>query len=69
MSRWLIGVGLGLVFLGVILNLAPWLVNWIGQLPGDIRIENERIKVYVPITSMIILSLLLTLLLNLLVRR
>jgi len=61
-------VGAILVALGLILNLAPWLVSWFGKLPGDIRIETERTKIFIPISSMLLLSLLLTLLLNLLKR-
>jgi len=67
-GRWFILVGAILVALGLILNLAPWLVSWFGKLPGDIRIETERTKIFIPITSMLLLSLLLTLLLNLLKR-
>nr|WP_231752218.1 DUF2905 domain-containing protein [Pseudomonas sp. MT4] len=36
-----------------------------GRYPGDIRIESERSRTFIPITSMIILSVLLTILLNL----
>ncbi|HOJ40017.1 MAG TPA: DUF2905 domain-containing protein [bacterium] len=68
LGRWLITVGVVLIVLGIIFNLTPWLVTWFGKLPGDIRIENERVRVYIPLTSMILLSLLLTLLLNLLKR-
>jgi hypothetical protein len=43
-------------------------LSWFGRLPGDIRIERENLRVYVPITSMILVSVVLTLLVNL-VRR
>lgn len=68
MGRLLIIAGLILVAIGIILHFAPWLLNWFGRLPGDIRIVNERTKIYIPITSMILLSLLLTLLINLVKR-
>lgn len=42
--------------------------SWFGRLPGDIRYESESTRIYVPITSMILLSLVLTLLANLLRR-
>ena len=32
-------------------------LNWFGRLPGDIRYEGERVQVYVPIVSMLIVSL------------
>jgi hypothetical protein len=39
--------------------------SWFGRLPGDIRIEGENVRVYIPFTSMILLSLLISLLLGL----
>ncbi len=42
--------------------------GWFGRLPGDIRITGEHTRVYVPITSMIILSVILSVLLTLLRR-
>ncbi len=62
---------LGAVFLliGLILTYAPSLIAWFGRLPGDIRIQDEHKFIFIPITSMIIVSLLLTLILNLLFRR
>lgn len=68
MGRWLMIAGALLLIVGAIWQFAPWLLNWFGRLPGDIRIESERVKIFVPITSMIIVSVLLTLLLNLLKR-
>ncbi len=44
---------------------APWLLNWFGRLPGDIRIEGENGKLFIPVTSMLILSVVLSLLLSL----
>jgi hypothetical protein len=54
-----------LLIAGAIWQFAPWLLNWFGRLPGDIRIESERVKIFIPITSMIIVSVLLTLILRL----
>ncbi len=65
MARWLILAGLLLLVLGLLLQFAPGAFNWFGRLPGDIRIEKENGRFYFPITSMVILSLGLTLLLNL----
>lgn len=36
-------------------------LNWFGRLPGDIRYESERVHVYIPIVSMLIVSLALSL--------
>ena len=65
MSRWLILAGVVLVVVGLILHYAPGLLNWFGKLPGDIRIEGERGKFFLPITSMVIVSIVLTVLINL----
>lgn len=61
-------VGLAVAALGAVLRWAPWLVSWFGNLPGDIRHEGERTTVFIPITSMLILSLVASLIFSL-VRR
>ena len=65
MARWIMLLGAVLLVIGAILNFAPWLLNWFGKLPGDIRIESEHGRIFIPITSMLIVSLVITLLLNL----
>ena len=65
MGRWLIILGLVLVVVGAIVHFAPWLMNWFGKLPGDIRMGSGKSKVFIPLTSMVIVSIVLTLLLNL----
>ena len=65
MARWMIFAGAVLLALGIAWHYFPWLLSWFGRLPGDIRIESERSRVFVPITSMVILSLVLTVLINL----
>jgi uncharacterized membrane protein len=62
-------IGLLIIFLGVLLILGGALVwtgalSWFGHLPGDIRIESENVRIYIPFTSMILLSLALSLLLG-----
>ncbi|MGH8119145.1 MAG: DUF2905 domain-containing protein [Gammaproteobacteria bacterium] len=68
MGRWLIIAGLILIAVGALLHFAPWLLNWFGRLPGDLRIGTGRSKIFIPITSMLILSMVLTVLINLLKR-
>ncbi len=65
MARWLMAAGVLLLLLGVALHYAPGLLNWFGKLPGDIRIESEHSRTFIPITSMIVLSVVLTVLVNL----
>ena len=64
MSRLLITLGLLLLVIGL---LWPWLSRLgLGRLPGDIVIERENFRLYFPLTTSIIISLLLSLLLWLL---
>lgn len=53
-------VGLILVVAGLVMWLAGDKLNWIGRLPGDIRIEKENTRFYFPVTTMVLLSLLLS---------
>jgi len=57
----------GIIFLviGVILYFFGNNLNWLGKLPGDIRIERENFRMYLPITTMILLSVILTVIINL----
>lgn len=58
MSRILITIGLVIVAIGI---LWPWLTRiGFGRLPGDILIVRENFTIYVPITSGLIVSILLT---------
>lgn len=60
-SRVLIGIGVILVIVGL---LWPWLQKFgLGRLPGDIVIERDNVRFYLPITTSILISLLLTLIL------
>ena len=61
----LIWVGIAVAVVGAILRWAPWLLSWFGNLPGDIRHEGENSRVFIPITSMIVVSIALSVLLSL----
>ena len=41
--------------------LQPGRLSWLGRLPGDVRYESEHVRIYVPIVSMLLLSLALSL--------
>lgn len=68
MAKWLMVLGAIILVVGAMLQYAPWLVNWFGRLPGDIRIKGENSFVFIPITSLIIISVVLTLIASLLNR-
>lgn len=57
-------VGAGVLVVGALVRFAPGLFSWFGNLPGDIRFEGESSRVFVPITSMIVVSVALTLIVN-----
>ncbi|ADR37151.1 DUF2905 domain-containing protein [Oceanithermus profundus] len=65
LGRWLVAVGLLIVFAGLLLWWWPALFGWFGHLPGDLRFERDGVRVFVPVTSMLLVSLILTLGLNL----
>jgi len=62
----LIIAGIMVVIIGVFIYFFGDKLGWIGNLPGDIKIQKENFKIYVPFTTMILASLVLTLLFNLL---
>lgn len=67
-SIGLLVIGFGVAAIIVGLLIASGGLSWFGRLPGDIRYESEHTRVYIPITSMLLVSLVLTLLVNLLRR-
>jgi hypothetical protein len=67
LGRILLVIGLVLVVVGGLAALGVRLP--FGRLPGDIAIEGERGGLYIPIVTMIVVSVVLTILLNLLIRR
>jgi len=67
LGKWLLGAGLVLVLAGGVL----WLlgrVPGLGRLPGDITLQWGNVGCFVPIATMLLLSLLLTVVLNIVVR-
>ncbi len=68
-GKVLIIIGSFILSLGLMTSYAPWLINWFGRLPGDIHIKNEHSVVFIPITSMIVVSILLTIVVNLFFRK
>jgi len=67
-GKALVVVGLALVVLGA----AFWLgarTSWFGRLPGDIHLERDHYKLYLPLTTCLLISVLLTLLFRLLGKR
>lgn len=68
-GKALIVIGLAIAAIGAAMRYAPWLVSWFGRLPGDISFVRDGSRVFIPITSMIIVSVVLTIVVNFLFRR
>jgi hypothetical protein len=67
LGKWLVIAGLGLALLGGVM----WLLGRIpffGNLPGDIRVQTQSFSCFIPIASMIVLSILATIVLNIIIR-
>ncbi len=64
-GKILIFAGIVIVGVGILLILGPK-IPWLGRLPGDIIIEKKNFKFYFPITTSIIISVILSLILYLL---
>lgn len=67
-GKYIIVFGGLIVLIGVVVYFLGDKLHWIGRLPGDIRIEKENSRFYFPITTMILLSILLTVIVNLIRR-
>ena len=57
LGKILVIAGIILIIAGVIIYFTGDKLGWIGHLPGDIRVEKENVRFYFPITTMIILSI------------
>ena len=67
LGKWLVIAGLGLALLGGVM----WLLGHIpffGNLPGDIHVQTQNFSCFIPIVSMIVLSILATIILNIVIR-
>lgn len=68
LARVLIIMGLVITFIGVMIWLALRYFPWLGNLPGDISYEGENFNLYLPLATMLLISLLATIILNIVIR-
>ena len=68
LARILIIIGLVIAFAGVMILVAARFFPWLGNLPGDLRNEGENFRIYFPLATMILISILATILLNIIIR-
>lgn len=62
-GKYIIISGFILILIGVIVYFFSGKLNWLGKLPGDIRVEKENFRFYFPVTTLILASLLLNVIL------
>lgn len=62
-GKLLIIIGVAIVMIGFVVYFLGDKLSWFGRLPGDIRIEKENGIFYFPITTMLLLSLVLNVIL------
>lgn len=67
-GKYIIVVGVCVVIAGVLIYFFHDYFKWIGKLPGDIRIEKENTRFYFPIVTMLVISVALTLIINIIKR-
>ncbi len=63
-GKYIITIGLLVVIAGVLIYFFHDKLNWLGKLPGDIRYQKENFRFYFPLTTMIIISVIVTLVIN-----
>lgn len=63
MGKYLLIIGVVIAIIGAAVWLLGDKLHWFGNLPGDIRVERENFKFYFPVTTMILLSIVLSVLL------
>ena len=68
LGKSVIIIGLIVIVAGIVIWLFGDKLRFLGRLPGDIRIERENFKVYIPVTSLILASVALSLILWLIQR-
>jgi Protein of unknown function (DUF2905) len=67
-GRLLVIIGGTIALAGILLLIAAKYLPWLGNLPGDFEIERDNFRIYFPLATMILVSLLGTILLNIVIR-
>ncbi|MEZ5359512.1 MAG: DUF2905 domain-containing protein [Candidatus Zixiibacteriota bacterium] len=68
LGKSLIIIGAIIIVIGIIVLLSPK-IPWLGKLPGDISIKGKNTTFYFPIVTSLVLSVILTIILNLFFRK
>ena len=60
-GKWVLVAGALIMVAGAVIYFFHDKLHWLGNLPGDIRVEKENFRFYFPITTMLLVSLLINL--------
>jgi len=63
-GKYIILIGMIIIITGVLVYFFHDFFKWFGKLPGDIRIEKKNFSFYFPVVTMIIISVVVTILFN-----
>jgi hypothetical protein len=63
-GKYLVVIGAVILVIGIIIYFFGGSLKWIGHLPGDIRIERENFKFYFPLTTLLLINLLIFLIIR-----
>ena len=67
-GKYIIAAGICIVIAGILIYFFHDYFKWLGKLPGDIRIEKENFQFYFPVVTMIVISIAITLIINIIKR-
>lgn len=65
LGKYLIIIGGLIILVGIVIHFFHDKLQWLGNLPGDIRIERENFRFYFPLTTMLLASLVISILIRL----
>jgi len=68
LGKFLILFGLIIMLMGLMLTFSKH-IPYLGRLPGDIFYERGSVKIYFPLMTSVLISIILTLVINLIIRR
>lgn len=63
-GKYLVVIGAVILVVGIIIYFFGGSLKWVGHLPGDIRIERENFKFYFPLTTLLLINLLIFLIIR-----
>jgi Protein of unknown function (DUF2905) len=63
-GKYILIAGVFIVIAGIVIYFFHDYFKWVGKLPGDIRIEREHFRFYFPLATMVVISVIVTIIIN-----